>query len=140
MVEVDPQYSQNFYRLSIKTLIFDETRTKFLLTKEDNGKWDFAGGGLDHGEGVEDCIRREIKEEMGLQVIEIADEFSHFITVIDDARKPIINIFYEIKLANFDFTPSNECTAIDFFTTDEMKNHPMVFNNVKEFARTFRIN
>lgn len=32
-----------FYRISIKALILDEFG-KFLLCREDNGKWDFPGG------------------------------------------------------------------------------------------------
>lgn len=33
-----------FYRVSTKALIFDETKTKFLLMREDNDSRDFPGG------------------------------------------------------------------------------------------------
>jgi len=33
------EIKNGYYRLSVKALILDETRTKFLLVKEDNGKW-----------------------------------------------------------------------------------------------------
>ncbi len=56
------------YRISVKGLLLDETRTRFLLVQEDNGKWELPGGGLDHGETPHDCLRREIREEMGLLV------------------------------------------------------------------------
>jgi hypothetical protein len=35
---------QSFYRLSCKALIYDETKTKILLFKEENGIYDFPGG------------------------------------------------------------------------------------------------
>ena len=41
---------------------------KYLLPREDNGKWELMGGGIDHGEDPHDCLRREIKEETGLEV------------------------------------------------------------------------
>ena len=39
-----------YYRLSVKALILNEERNKFLLTKKENGVWDLPGGGLDWGE------------------------------------------------------------------------------------------
>ncbi len=50
---------------------------KYLLTKrqesepEDrqfNGKWQFPGGGLEFGEDIEECLFREMKEEIGVDV------------------------------------------------------------------------
>lgn len=31
--------------------------------RDEQGRWDIGGGGLDHGLKVEDCVRKEIKEE-----------------------------------------------------------------------------
>ncbi|MBU1246192.1 MAG: NUDIX hydrolase, partial [Patescibacteria group bacterium] len=55
-----------FYRISIKALIVDDKK-RFLLVKEDNGTWDLPGGGLDFGEDAKSCLKREIKEETGLE-------------------------------------------------------------------------
>lgn len=34
--------------------------------------WQFPGGGLEFGEGVEDCLHREIREELGVDIKIIA--------------------------------------------------------------------
>jgi 8-oxo-dGTP diphosphatase len=45
---------------------------KLLLTKEilENGKeyWIFPGGGVKFGENLEEAIKREIKEELGMEI------------------------------------------------------------------------
>jgi 8-oxo-dGTP diphosphatase len=39
-----------YYRISVKALILDETRTKFLVVQELDGRWELPGGGLDWDE------------------------------------------------------------------------------------------
>lgn len=71
-----------FYRVSIKALVLDE-EGRFLLCREDVGKWELPGGGLDHGESPRDGIIREIKEEMGLEVTSVAEHPSYFLTWLE---------------------------------------------------------
>lgn len=44
--------------------------------RDENGKWDIGGGGLEFGDKVEDTIRKEIKEEYSTDVL--AFEFLGF--------------------------------------------------------------
>ncbi len=114
---MNPTILNRFYRISIKGLILDETRTKFLVVQEDNGKWELPGGGIDWGETVEVCMRRELKEEMGLELISIRKTPSYFFTGVTELHNtPFANVVYEITVANLVFTPSEECTALKFVT------------------------
>ena len=38
-----------FYRVSVKALVLNETRDKFLICEEESGVWELPGGGLDWG-------------------------------------------------------------------------------------------
>jgi ADP-ribose pyrophosphatase YjhB (NUDIX family) len=53
-----------FYRVSIKIIVKDESDR--LLMVRVNDQWEVPGGGWEHNESFEDCLKREIKEELGV--------------------------------------------------------------------------
>ena len=55
-----------FYRISVKALVLNETRDRFLIVQESNGKWELPGGGLEWGAQPDQDVSRESKEEMTL--------------------------------------------------------------------------
>ncbi len=123
-----------FYRLSVKALILD-AGGKFLLTQETNGIWDLPGGGLDHGEHPIQGIKREIKEETGLDIYDVQSTPSFFITTTHDRTGThIANIIYKAKLQNLDFIHTRECCNLQFFTVEQAENLPH-YNNVKVFLQ-----
>lgn len=112
---------ENCYRVSVKALIYNE-EWKFLLSKESNGRWDIPGGWLDHGENPLDWLKREIKEEMWLEIITIKREARYIFSAYRATSKThdwVINICYEVKLKNLEFMSSDECVEIWFFTPEE---------------------
>ncbi len=65
------------------------------------GKWEFPGGKSEAGESLEACLRREIREELGVE-IEIA---GHFGTSIYDYPFGSIRLeAFIVKLLSEDFT------------------------------------
>ncbi len=127
-----------YYRISIKALIIDEEK-RFLLALEDNGKWEFPGGGIDFGENPLECLAREIKEEMGLEVIQVNERPSYVLTLQHSSGVWICHILYEVKTKNLDITPSGECTKIQFFTKEEALKENL-FSNVVEFISVYNPN
>lgn len=115
-MNTDPCY----YRVSVKGLARDD-RGRVMLLLQDDGFWELPGGGLEHDEDPRDCLRREIKEEMGLVVTSIAPAPSYFITVQRLRKETFIaNVIYDIALDGLDFTPSEECRELRFVDLAEM--------------------
>ena len=54
------------FPISIKVIIIDDN--KVLCLKNERNEWDFPGGKIDFNEDIEECLKREIKEETNLSV------------------------------------------------------------------------
>ena len=51
------------FPVSIKSIIIDDN--KVLCLKNERNEWDFAGGKINFNEDIEECLKREVKEEQG---------------------------------------------------------------------------
>jgi 8-oxo-dGTP diphosphatase len=125
-----------YYRISVKGIVVDE-QGRILLAREDNGKWELMGGGIEHGEAPHEALRREIIEETGLVITAISETPKYFVTSKRlNKTSYLANIIYEIELADLNFTPSEECQALQFFAPEEAKRLEL-FPNVKNFLDVF---
>ena len=134
----NPQVIKNhFYRVSIKALVLNEARDKFLIVKEENGEWELPGGGLDWGVTPQEDLSREIEEEMSITVLKVADHPSYFLTDQNKLKTIwIANVLYETELENLEFNPSEECTDVRFVNKEDIADLP-VFTNVRMLAEQF---
>jgi len=129
---------ERFYRVSIKALILNEIRDKFLICKEDNGKWELPGGGLEWGTAPREDLPREIMEEMGLETIWIADNPSYFFTFQFESQTGYgANVIYETEVQDLNFTPSDECVEIAFVNKETVGDKKL-FSAVSQLLETFK--
>ena len=128
---------KTFYRVSIKGLLLDDTRRKFAIIREDNGWWELPGGGLDWLEKPEECLKRELKEEMGLTVTEVSKFPSYFLVGENMKGNRSVNIVFEIKVKDLNLTPSDECIEMKFVLPEEVESIH-AWRNVKELAEILK--
>ncbi len=83
-------------------LVSDEYIKRNKITK-------FPGGGLEFGEGLRDCLVREFKEELDLDV-EVKDHFyttDFFVTSSFDTNSQVISVYYLVNpISKMDFLVS----------------------------------
>jgi len=63
-----------------RAIIFDSTRSRILIEwnqNESNEYGNFPGGGLELGETLNECLVRELKEEVGATVVDFEFLFLH---------------------------------------------------------------
>lgn len=77
-----------------KILLTDEFRLGMKMSK-------FPGGGLEEGEGIIDCLKREIREELNHEIT----DYQHFYTtdfyqqsIFHPGNLQVMNIYYLIKI------------------------------------------
>jgi ADP-ribose pyrophosphatase YjhB (NUDIX family) len=74
------------YRPSAYAIIFDETGRVLLVRSEVlEVRWNLPGGGIDRGETLVEGLRREVREETGLEIevgplVAVFDEFEILVT------------------------------------------------------------
>ncbi len=130
---------QAFYRVSVKGIAIDD-EGRILLAREDNDEWEMLGGGLEHGEDPRECLPREIKEETGLKITSVSEKPLYFLTAPSASGAfQTANVIYEIGLDNLDFTPSDECQELRFFSIEDMENEKL-FPNVQKLLEILKSN
>lgn len=118
-----PNHADCLFRVSINAVIFDD-EDKILVVKEnDRDFWDVPGGGMDHGESVQDALARELSEEVSLK-----GNFTCELLVVDDPKRLLsrdihqMRIAYIVKPDSMIFEPGDDGDEIAFMDPTEFKN------------------
>ncbi|MEM9542217.1 MAG: A/G-specific adenine glycosylase [Cyanobacteria bacterium P01_E01_bin.42] len=91
------------------------------------GLWEFPGGKIEEGETVEECIKREIKEELGIEIevkehlITLNHAYTHF--------RITLNVHYCQYLGGE--PQAIECQEIRWVTLDELDQFPFPKANTR---------
>lgn len=102
------------YRVSAKAIIVVEG--KLLLIRENGNHWDLPGGGIEHLEAIDVALKREVREETGLEIVGIENaSLQPWITYDFDEgwEKPILYLVYRVTTSGEPKLSNN--TVIEFF-------------------------
>src|SRR5581483_5876617 len=110
---IPPVPDTTFWRISAKALIYDN-KNRLLVFMDKHHEWEVPGGGWDHTETLEQCIKRELTEEVGAHVMSIGNTIFcyrgqyHFRRDKKPTWYPKISIAVKVTLDNSKIVPSGD--------------------------------
>ncbi len=87
---------------------------KILLVNSPWRGWEYPGGLIEPGESFQQALRREIREEAGVEV-----EILSFIGICKNLEKNIVNIDFSCRYVSGELTTSEESTEVIWATPEE---------------------
>jgi mutator protein MutT len=115
----------DYIGVGVGAAIFDKNGKLFITkrgkkAKNERGKWEIPGGSVELGETLEQALKREIKEEYGIEIklLELLGVFDH---IIVDEKQHWVSPSYICILTKGKpkILEPEKCDAIGWFTLKE---------------------
>jgi ADP-ribose pyrophosphatase YjhB (NUDIX family) len=94
------------HSVSVAGIITDDHGRALLIQRADNHRWEPPGGVLELAEGIHDGLRREVREETGLDVEPIA-----LTGVYKNLTRGIVALVFRCKITGGHLATNEEVTA-----------------------------
>ena len=131
--------TSQLFNIRVYGVLINDQHEVLLSTEERKGMrfTKFPGGGLEWGEGIQDCLRREIKEELGIEC-EINELFyltEHFQESAFRKGDQLISVYYRIDSTEIQnirdgfesLDPKEPDNHFYWYPIDELKDSDLTF-------------
>lgn len=103
------------HSVSVAGVVVDDQGRALLIQRRDNGRWEAPGGVLEQDEDIVTGLRREVREETGLEVTPIA-----LTGVYKNMPRGIVALVFRCKAEAGTLRETDESTAFRWVTADEV--------------------
>ena len=103
-------------------VVDDDGRVLLARRAGDPGKglWDLLGGFVDEGEDALATLRRELREEIGLEVAEVGEFLGAIPDVYGENGIATLNLYWSVRLAEGRPEPADDVAALEWVARDDL--------------------
>jgi 8-oxo-dGTP diphosphatase len=103
--------------------------------KNERGKWEIPGGGVEFGETIEEALKREIKEELDIE-IEVTEMLQLCNHIIPDEKQHWVSPTYICKIVSGEpkILEPEKCDRIGWFSIEEAERLPLSIVTKQDIA------
>jgi ADP-ribose pyrophosphatase YjhB (NUDIX family) len=130
---------QKVFVITARAIIQDSAGRVLFVRRKDNGNWVMPAGSMELGESIMDCVRREVREECGLEVISAvpiavySDPRFSFVTAYGDPYQPLSIVFLVKEWRGQLQATTDETLDARFYNLKELPpNLPAVYHETLE--------
>ena len=114
--------------VSVAAMVTND-RGEILLVKSPWRGWEYPGGLIEPGETFQDALKREVREEAGVEI-----EITGFVGICKNVGKDIVNIDFTARYVSGELQTSEESTEVIWTTPEkamEMITFPLTKKRLK---------
>ncbi|GIN73142.1 ADP-ribose pyrophosphatase [Bacillus sp. J14TS2] len=129
-----------------RAIIQNEEGKILFVKRKDNGKWVMPAGGLELHESIYDCLKREVKEEAGIDVISAKPIAMYtgpdyeYTNGYGDDNKMFAIVFLVEEWSGKILKETDETLDAQFFSLDDLPEIPSLYRETIEDLRIFNLN
>ena len=105
------------------------------------GRWDLPGGFIDEGEHPLDCVRRELREEAGVEIEPLlllgvwVDRYRG-----DGTAAATLNLYYTARILQGEPRPADDVAELRWFAPDRVPHDELAFGHLDDVLRRWQEN
>ncbi len=117
---LDAESSPPIFRIGVFALIFNDDGHILLGHRRDIDWWNLPGGGTELGETVDEALRREVREETGLEV-----EIEQLTGVYSKPQKQEIVLTFRCRITGGILHPTEETRESRYFAPNALPHNTL---------------
>ena len=139
MINLDSQLPR--HSVSISGIVSDDHGRVLLIRRRDNQRWEPPGGILELGESIHDGLRREVREETGLE-IEPLGVFEIFERIMRDAagvaEYHYVLIDYICRVSGGTLCAGDDVCCVQWIAPEALKDLEITEGTLAVIEKAFR--
>jgi 8-oxo-dGTP diphosphatase len=104
--------------VSVAAAVTDDDGRVLVIRRRDNGKWQPPGGVLELDEAIEQGVRREVREETGVDIEPI-----RLTGIYKNMHRAVVALVFLARPVSGQPHPTDEADTVEWWTPDQVAQH-----------------